>query len=100
MYQGMAWRPRYKVVKREGSQVRVQVQVQALECICVRGCGTLHIACHITHKHAGCDEWGYSGGWNRDCSNQDRADVNGREALWTAWLSRALSVCTYLSHVP
>jgi hypothetical protein len=18
----------------------------------------LHIACHITHKHAGCDEWG------------------------------------------
>jgi hypothetical protein len=71
--------------------------------VCVRvWCGVvwciLHIACHITHKHAGCDEWGYSGGWNCDFTKKD----HGRELTRGAVDSVALahSVCVYLSHVP
>jgi hypothetical protein len=60
MYQGMARWPRYKVVKREGSQVRVRVQVQAMECVRagVVSCGAYCILHVISHTHAGCDEWG------------------------------------------
>jgi hypothetical protein len=56
----MAW-PRYKVVKREGSQVRVQVQVQAIERVCVREwcgvvwCGAyciLHVISHTNTRAA------------------------------------------------
>jgi hypothetical protein len=88
------------VVKREGSQVQVRVQVQAMECVCagVVWCILHVIACHITHKHAGCDEWGYSGGWNCDVSKRDHGRELTRGAVDSVALAR--SVCVYLSHVP
>jgi hypothetical protein len=84
------------VVKREGSQVQVRVQVQAMECVC--GCGVVHIAYYCMSYHTQTRGLRRIGGTAADgiaTLARRTMDVNGHEALWTAWLWRALSVCTY-----